>query len=150
MHDSKVIFEIEFVTEDINKNYYATDQTSMRETYLFRNFYDTSFIPGYAPNTDIKIADILYASVNSQQSPINFDLILQNIWITINVNYNNVLGYLNFQYVVANTEFDQQVPNRSIVNAQAGVFRNVDDLHVLTRTSPTNPDRILFTFYQNY
>jgi hypothetical protein len=140
------IFEVEFIAEDINAVYHCTDQTSIRETYLVRNFYDSAFIPGYAPNTDIKIADILYASVNSQQSPTNFDKIIQNIWITINFNYEKKNGLLSFQYTVANSEFGP-LPTTSLVTSQAGIFDKISNLQVITRANPENPDRILLTFY---
>ena len=74
----KILFSAEIDTNDIDPNYFCTDQTNMNQTNTTRNFYDSSNINLYATETDIVIGNFLYSSVNCQKS-VDFTNIVQNI-----------------------------------------------------------------------
>ena len=99
-----VVFQAEIDTNDINPNYFCTDQTNINQQLTSRNFYDSALINLYLPNTNTVIGNCLYNSVNCQQSE-DFSKIFQNIWSAISVDYNGIVGAFNVNYIVKNSEY---------------------------------------------
>jgi len=140
-----IICQFEVNIDQVNEQYYCTDQTNIRQKISSRNFYDTAQIDVFVPNTDIIVGQQLYSSANSQFSS-DFNNCLQNINNLLSVNYNNIIGTIIFNYAVLNTE-NLKVPCISKVQSVSGVFKDID-LYVFIEPKPEN-SRILYTFYKN-
>ena len=139
------IFESEIDINDINPNYFCTDQTNMNQELTTRNFYDSALINLYAPNSNLVIGNCLYNSVNCQSSK-DFSQIVQNIWSLLTVNYNGIVGSINVNYPVINSEYINY-PSRSTITSATGVFSSLINNNVIVSQSSTNPSRVLFTIF---
>ena len=141
----KVLFQAEINVDQINLNYYCTDQTNTNQRLVSRNFYDSSEIDLYVPNTDIVIGSCLYSSVNDQKS-FDFKEITQNIWSLLSVNHDGDVGTFIVNYSVINSEY-MTVPNLSTISSASGVFSPHINKNVYITPSDNNPSRILFIIY---
>jgi hypothetical protein len=143
----KVLFSAEINTDEINQNYFCTDQTNMNQTNTTRNFYDSSNINLYATETDIVIGNCLYSSVNCQRS-IDYLNIIQNIWILFEVDYEGSVGSFVTNYAVMNSEYIS-TPNISNILSTSGIFSTFLKYNVYITLSENNPLRILFIIYSD-
>jgi hypothetical protein len=141
----KVLFSAEINTDEINPNYFCTDQTNINQTVTTRNFYDSANINLYATNTDIVIGNCLYSSVNCQAS-VDFTNINQNIWVLFDVNYEGSIGSFVTNYTVLNSEYLLS-PNISNILSTSGIFSTYSKYNVYITQSENNPSRILFIIY---
>lgn len=117
---------------------------------FYNNFYDSSEVSVFVPNTNIKVGKSLYASVNSQASP-DFSKIIQNISTTICIDFDNIIGTVSFNYVVVDSEFIS-TPVLAKITSASGVFTGVFNslnLNVYIDRSKTNPKRIIYIIYTN-
>ena len=94
-----VVAQFESDLNQIDLNYFCTDQTNVNQTITSRNFYDSAVIDVFVPNTDIVVGKQLYASVNSQSAS-DFSTIIQNVSTTLSINYEDIVGTINFNYTV--------------------------------------------------
>ena len=141
-----VIAQFESDLSQIDLNYFCTDQTNINQTITSRNFYDSSVIDVFVPNTDIVIGKQLYASVNSQSAS-DFSTIIQNVSTTISINYEGIIGTINFNYTVVDSEFII-TPVTSKVTSVSGIFSD-PNINVIIKQSETNLDRVLYTLYSS-
>ena len=139
-----VIAQFESDLSQIDLNYFCTDQTNINQTITSRNFYDSSVIDVFVPNTDIVVGEQLYASVNSQTTS-DFSKIIQNVSTTLSINYDDIIGTVNFNYTVVDSEFIV-TPVTSKVTSVSGIFQN-PNINVYIKQSTTNPSRVLYTLY---
>lgn len=139
-----VIAQFESDLNQIDLNYFCTDQTNVNQTITSRNFYDSAVIDVFVPNTDIVVGKQLYASVNSQSAS-DFSTIIQNVSTTLSINYEGIIGTINFNYPVVDSEFIIS-PVTSKVTSVSGIFSD-PNLNVIIKQSATNPDRVLYTLY---
>ena len=141
-----VIAEFESDLSQIDLNYFCTDQTNINQTITSRNFYDSAVIDVFVPNTDIVVGKQLYASVNSQSAS-DFSTIIQNVSTTLSINYEDIIGTINFNYPVVDSEFIL-TPVTSKVTSVSGIFSD-PNINVIIKQSTTNPDRVLYTLYSS-
>ena len=141
-----VIAQFESDLSQIDLNYFCTDQTNINQTITSRNFYDSSVIDVFVPNTDIVVGEQLYASVNSQTTS-DFSKIIQNVSTTLSINYEDIVGTINFNYTVVDSEFII-TPVTSKVTSVSGIFSD-PNINVIIKQSETNPDRVLYTLYSS-
>lgn len=141
-----IIAQFESDLSQIDLNYFCTDQTNINQTITSRNFYDSSVIDVFVPNTDIVVGKQLYASVNSQTSS-DFSKIIQNVSTTLSINYEDIIGTINFNYTVVDSEFII-TPVTSKVTSVSGIFSD-PNINVIIKQSATNPDRVLYSLYNN-
>jgi hypothetical protein len=141
----KVLFQAEINVDDINLNYYCTDQTNINQRLVTRNFYDSSEINLYVPNSDIVIGSCLYSSVNDQKS-YDFKEVTQNVWSLLSLNYEGIVGTFVVNYSVINSEY-MTIPNVSTISSASGVFSEHINKNVYVTPSTNNPSRILFIIY---
>ena len=142
----KVIAQFESDLSQIDLNYFCTDQTNINQTINSRNFYDSAVIDVFVPNTDIVVGQQLYASVNSQTTS-DFSKIIQNVSTTLSINYEGIIGTINFNYTVIDSEFII-TPVTSEASCVSGIFTN-PEITIYIEKSTTNPDRVLYTLYSN-
>ena len=142
----KVLFSAEINTDEINPNYFCTDQTNLNQTITTRNFYDSAVIDVFVPNTDIVVGKQLYASVNSQTTS-DFSKIIQNVSTTLSINYEDIVGTINFNYTVVDSEFII-TPVTSKVTSVSGIFSD-PNINVIIKQSATNPERVLYTLFSS-
>jgi hypothetical protein len=140
----KIIAQFESDIEQINQKYFCSDQTNFNETISSRNFYDSSLIDVFVPNTDIIIGKQLYASVNSQTSA-DFSKIIQNIFTTFYINYEGIIGTISFNYTVVDSEFIDTPVKSKILNV-SGIFDNLN-MNMNINQSNIKENRILYTLY---
>ena len=141
-----VVAQFESDLNQIDLNYFCTDQTNVNQTITSRNFYDSAVIDVFVPNTDIVVGKQLYASVNSQSAS-DFSTIIQNVSTTLSINYEDIIGTINFNYPVVDSEFIIS-PVTSKITSVSGIFSD-PNLNVIIKQSATNPDRVLYTLYSS-
>ena len=141
-----VVAQFESDLNQIYLNYFCTDQTNVNQTITSRNFYDSAVIDVFVPNTDIVVGKQLYASVNSQSAS-DFSTIIQNVSTTLSINYEDIIGTINFNYPVVDSEFIIS-PVTSKVTSVSGIFSD-PNINVIIKQSATNPDRVLYTLYSS-
>ena len=139
-----IIAQYESDLSQIDLNYFCTDQTNINQTITSRNFYDSAVIDVFVPNTDTVVGKQLYASVNSQATS-DFSKIIQNVSTTLSINYDDIIGTVNFNYTVVDSEFIV-TPVTSKVTSVSGIFQN-PNINVYIKQSTTNPSRVLYTLY---
>jgi hypothetical protein len=138
------IAQFESDLRQIDLNYFCTDQTNINQTITTRNFYDSAVIDVFIPGTDTVIGKQLYASVNSQGTS-DFSKIIQNVTTTLSINYDDIIGTINFNYTVVDSEFIK-IPVTSKVTSVSGIFTN-PNINVYIKQSTSNPNRVLYTLY---
>jgi hypothetical protein len=143
----KVIFQAEINVDEVNPNYFCTDQTNINQELTTRNFYDSAQINLYIPNTNIVIGSSLYSSVDCQRS-VDFTKVYQNLWSLLAVESEGVSGTFVVNYSVVDSEYIT-IPNISIVSSATGVFSAYAGYKVYITPSENNPTRILFIIYEN-
>ena len=146
MSSPQIVFQAESNLSEINPNYFCTDQTNMNQENTSRNFYDSAKTNIYLPNTDIVIGNMLYSSVNCQDS-VDFSVIFQSVNMSLNVNYDNIQGVLSFGYTVVDDEYVNNPVVSSVSNVSKSFINEINSKVYITR-SPTNPDRILYILYK--
>lgn len=140
-----IITQFEANLDQVNRNYFCTDQTNCNQLLTSRNFYDSSEIDLFIPNTNIVIGSQLYSSVNVQKSS-DFSNCLQNIQNMVNINYKNIVGTLIFNYSVINSDYIKE-PVISKVQSVSGIFNNIDLNVYIQKVNDTN--KVLYTIYSN-
>ena len=118
----------------------------MNQENTSRNFYDSAKTNIYLPNTDIVIGNMLYSSVNCQDS-VDFSVIFQSVNMSLNVNYDNIQGVLSFGYTVVDDEYVNNPVVSSVSNVSKSFINEINSKVYITR-SPTNQDRILYILYK--
>ena len=136
------VSQLEIDINQLNQNYFCTDQTNITEEVTTRNFYDTARFDLFIPGTDLVIGKQLYSSSNCQTNS-DFSICLQNINNMLSVDYDNIVGTIVFNYSVVNTEYLTN-PCKSNVQSVSGVFTDIK--YVLIEPVP-NSTRILYSFY---
>lgn len=144
---SKVIFQAEIDIEQINPNYFCTDQTSVTQRLTTRNFYDSALIDLYLPNTETVIGSCFYTSVNCQSSE-GFQNVVQSVDSLLTVNYEGIIGSFSTRYPVINSEYLNS-PAVSNLLTTSGVFSNLSKKNVYITQSPNKESRVLFILYDN-
>lgn len=144
---SKVIFQAEIDIEQINPNYFCTDQTSVTQRLTTRNFYDSANIDLYLPNTETVIGSCFYTSVNCQSSE-GFQNVVQSVDSLLTVNYEDINGSFSVRYPVINSEYLNS-PAVSNLLTTSGVFSNLSKKNVYITQSPNKESRVLFILYNN-
>jgi hypothetical protein len=130
------ILDVEYNVNDINSNYFCSDQTNMNQIITTRNYYDSANVPLYASSTNIQLGELLYNSTNCQKTS-DFSIINQIITHTIFINYNGIIGQISYVYPVYNSEY---VLNETVsaVNTVSGCFNSVDLKNLIVNTSYNN------------
>jgi len=143
----KVIFQAEIDVDQINPDYFCTDQTSTTQRLTTRNFYDSSLIDLYLPNTETIIGSCFYTSVNCQSSE-GFQRVIQSVDSLLTVNYEDITGSFSTRYPVINSEY-LNAPAVSNLLTTSGVFSPFSKKNVYITQSPTKESRVLFILYDN-
>ena len=130
------ILDVEYNVNDINSNYFCSDQTNMNQIITTRNYYDSANVPLYASSTNIQLGELLYNSTNCQKTS-DFSIINQIITHTIFINYYGIIGQISYVYPVYNSEY---VLNETVsaVNTVSGCFNSVDLKNLIVNTSYNN------------
>jgi hypothetical protein len=142
----KIIAQYQADLDQVNERYFCTDQTNALQKVTSRNFYDSSVIDLFLPNTNTIIGQQLYSSVDSQIKS-DFSICLQNIQNLLSINYNGIVGTVTFNYTVVNSEYLIS-PCISRVESISGVFNNIDMYVYIEKIKDTN-NTLLYTLYTN-
>ena len=142
-----VIFQAEIDVDQINPDYFCTDQTSTTQRLTTRNFYDSSLIDLYIPNTETIIGSCFYTSVNCQSSE-GFQKVIQSVDSLLTVNYKDIIGTFSTRYPVINSEYLNS-PAVSNLLTTSGVFSHLSKKNVYITQSPTKDSRVLFILYDS-
>jgi hypothetical protein len=143
----KIIFQAEIDVDQINPNYFCTDQTSTTQRLTTRNFYDSANIDLYLPNTEIVIGSCFYTSVNCQASE-DFQRVVQSVDSLLTVNYEDIIGSFSTRYPVVDSEY-LNAPAVSNLLTTSGVFSPFSKKNVYITQSPNKESRVLFILYDN-
>ena len=142
-----VIFQAEIDVNDIDPTYFCTDQTSVTELLTTRNYYDSSLINLYIPNTETVIGLFLYSSVNCQSS-LGYERIVQSVDSLLVVNYEGINGTFSVRNPVTNSEYINS-PAVSNLLTTSGVFTNFVKKNVYITQSPYKESRVLYILYDS-
>ena len=143
-----IIFQAEIDVDQVNLDYFCTDQTSMTQRLTTRNFYDSSLIDLYLPNTDTIIGNCFYSSVDCQSSE-GFEEVIQSVDSLLTVSFEDIIfGSFSVRYPVVNSEYLNS-PAVSNILTTSGVFSDLSEKNVYITQSPNKKNRVLFILYDN-